>query len=236
MIVGNIIYRKNDLMKGKNTFYTKYIKRFLDIFFSLLAFLVLGIPMLIVALLIKKDMGIPILFKQNRIGKDNKEFYMYKFRSMTDARDENGVYLPDDERITKLGNVIRKTSIDELPSLFNIIKGDMSIIGPRPLPKRYLDRYTEEQKRRHEVKPGLSSPSTANGRNAQTWEHQFEGDVWYVDNISFLVDVKSILDTIKIVLTHEGATSEDGGARGEFIGTADVNELKADTEGNYMKL
>ncbi|MCD7826396.1 MAG: sugar transferase [Clostridiaceae bacterium] len=219
-----------------NTIYKKYIKRLVDICCSLAALIVLGIPMLIVAACIKHDMRSPVLFKQKRIGKDNKEFNLLKFRSMTDARDENGVYLPDPERITKLGHFIRTTSIDELPSLINILKGEMSVIGPRPLPVRYLDRYTDEQKRRHEVRPGLSSPSTVNGRNAQSWEQQFEGDVWYVDHISFLTDVKSILDTVKIVFTHEGATATDGDSRGEFIGTADVEELMTDSEGNYMKI
>ena len=220
----------------KQGIYARYIKRLVDICCSLAALIVLGIPMLIVAACIKHDMGSPVLFKQKRIGKDNKEFNLLKFRSMTDARDENGVYLPDPVRITKLGHFIRTTSIDELPSLINILKGEMSVIGPRPLPVRYLDRYTDEQKRRHEVRPGLSSPSTVNGRNAQSWEQQFEGDVWYVDHISFLTDVKSILDTIKIVFTHEGATAADGDSRGEFIGTADVEELITDSEGNYMKI
>lgn len=223
-------------MKGKDGFYARYIKRILDIVLSVLALIVLGIPMLIVAALIRRDMGKPVIFKQHRIGLNNREFSLYKFRSMTDARDENGVYLSDDERITKLGRVIRMTSIDELPSLLNILKGEMSIIGPRPLPTRYLERYTEEQKRRHEVRPGLSSPSTTDGRNLQTWEHQFEGDVRYVDNVSFWLDLKSIFDTVKIVLSHEGSTSADGGARPEFIGTADIEKLKADNEGNYMKL
>lgn len=216
--------------------YKKYVKRFLDIFLSCLALLVLGIPMLIVALLVKLDVGSPVLFGQKRIGKDNKEFKMYKFRSMTNARDENGVYLPDPERITKLGRFIRTTSIDELPSLLNIIKGDMSIIGPRPLPTRYLNRYTNEQKRRHEVRPGLSNPSTVNGRNDQSWESQFAGDVWYVDHVSLAVDAKSVIDTIRVVLNHKGATSSDGDSRGEFIGTASVEDLKIDSEGNYMKL
>lgn len=224
------------MVNKQSGLYRKYIKRALDIVLSIAALCVLGIPMLIVAALIHKDMGSPVLFRQRRIGKGNQEFNLLKFRSMTDARDENGVYLPDDQRITKLGNFIRKTSIDELPSLLNIIKGDMSIIGPRPLPVRYLNRYTEEQLRRHEVRPGLSNPSTANGRNAQTWEQQFEGDVWYVDHLSFFTDAKCILDTIKIVLNHEGATSEDGGSRGEFIGTASIEDLQTDAEGNYMKL
>lgn len=216
--------------------YEKYLKRPMDFILSLFTLIVLAIPLLIVALLVLLDVGSPVLFGQRRLGKGNKEFKMWKFRSMTNARDENGVYLPDDERITKLGNFIRKTSIDELPSLINIIKGDMAIIGPRPLPSRYLNRYTPEQLRRHEVRPGLSNPSTAHGRNNQTWEQQFEGDVWYVDHVSFKTDVKSIWDTIKVVLTHEGATAEDGGARGEFIGTASIEDLQTDAEGNYMKL
>lgn len=216
--------------------YKKVWKRMLDIVLSLIALVILGIPMLIVALLILIDMGSPVIFKQNRIGLNNKEFKLLKFRSMTDARDENGVFLPDSERVTKLGKFIRTTSIDELPSLINIIKGDMSIIGPRPLPTRYLDRYTEEQKKRHDVRPGLSSPSVVKGRNMLTWEEQFEGDVWYVENVSFATDVKSVIDTVKIVLTREGATASDGEARGEFIGIADAESLKVDAEGSYMKL
>ncbi|MDO4321566.1 MAG: sugar transferase [Lachnospiraceae bacterium] len=215
--------------------YKKYIKRILDVILSGFALFVLGIPMLIVAALVRKDVGSPVLFGQHRIGKDNKEFLMWKFRSMTNERDENGVFLPDNERITKFGSFIRTTSIDELPSLLNIIKGDMSIIGPRPLPTRYLDRYTPEQRRRHEVRPGLSNPSTVNGRNDQTWEQQFEGDVWYVDHVSFLVDAKSVLDTVGIVLSHKGATAADGENRGEFIGIADRESLVTDSEGNYMK-
>lgn len=216
--------------------YEKYFKRPVDLLLSLFALIVLAIPLLVVAVFVLIDVGYPVLFGQRRIGKGEKEFKMYKFRSMTNARDVNGVYLPDDQRITKFGDFIRKTSIDELPSLINIIKGDMSVIGPRPLPTRYLNRYTVEQRRRHEVRPGLSNSSTAHGRNSQTWEQQFEGDVWYVDHVSFLTDAKSFFDTIKIVLSHEGVTAEDGGARGEFIGTANIEDLKTDSEGNYMKL
>ncbi len=220
----------------KRGIYAKYIKRFLDVFLSLLALIILGLPLLVIAIMVRIDVGSPVLFKQKRIGLNSKEFSLLKFRSMNDKRDENGVYLPDDERITKLGNFIRKTSIDELPSLLNIIKGDMSIIGPRPLPVRYLPRYTEEQLRRHEVRPGLSNPSTINGRNSQSWEQQFEGDVWYVDNVSFATDIKSVFGTIKVVLKREGATADDGSCRGEFIGTADPESLMTDSEGNYMKL
>lgn len=216
--------------------YKRYVKRILDVLLSAFALFVLGIPLLMVALLIKWDMGSPVLFGQRRIGKNDKEFIMYKFRSMTEERDANGIYLPDYKRLTKLGQIIRRTSVDELPSLFNIIKGDMSIIGPRPLPVRYLSRYTKEQRRRHEVRPGLSSPSVVNGRNNQSWECQFEGDVWYVDHVSFFTDVKSVLDTVKIVLNQKGATAEDGDCRGEFVGIAKVEELKNDREGNYMKI
>ena len=216
--------------------YEKIIKRPLDFLLSLFALIVLSPILLVVSILIRIDMGSPILFKQHRIGRNDKEFSMYKFRSMTDARDENGVFLPDDQRITKLGNFIRKSSIDELPSLINILKGDMAVIGPRPLPTRYLTRYNDFQRRRHEVRPGLSNPSTANGRNSQTWDQQFEGDVWYVDHVSFITDFKSVIDTIKVVFNHSGATAEDGGARGEFIGIANIEDLKTDAEGNFMKL
>lgn len=216
--------------------YKNYIKRFLDVFLSSFALIVLGIPMLIVALIIRITIGSPVLFGQKRIGKNDKEFKMLKFRSMTNERDENGIFLPDEQRITKFGSFIRKASIDELPSLFNIIKGDMSIIGPRPLPTRYLNRYTEKQRRRHEVRPGLSNPSTVNGRNDQTWEQQFEGDLWYVDNLSFFVDAKSVIDTILVVFNHKGATASDGSCRGEFIGTASIEELEMDSEGNYMTI
>ena len=216
--------------------YERFLKRPLDCVLATMALIALSPLLLIVSILIIFDIGTPIIFKQHRIGKDEREFSMYKFRSMTDARDENGVYLPDDDRITKLGNIIRKTSIDELPSLINILEGDMAIIGPRPLPTRYLKRYNEEQRRRHEVRPGLSNPSTINGRNSQTWEQQFAGDVWYVDHITFLTDAKSVTDTIKAVFVREGATAEDGGARGEFIGIASIEDLETDAEGNYMKL
>lgn len=223
------------MKKGKDGFYCRYIKRILDVFFSLIALVVLSVPMIVVALLVRIRIGSPVLFRQIRIGKDNKKFKLMKFRSMTEARDENGIYLPDDERLVPLGRIIRNSSIDELPSLLNILHGEMSIIGPRPLPVRYLPRYTAEQLRRHEVKPGLSAPSVVRGRNTQSWEEQFSQDVWYVDNVGFLVDAKSVLDTIRIVLTREGATSGDGGARTEFIGIAEINNFQ-DSEGNYVKL
>lgn len=236
VIIVVIVLALLNFLLWSGVFYKQFFKRFYDVFFSVLALIILSPVLLTVALLVRIKMGKPVLFKQHRTGLNNKEFSMYKFRSMTDARDTNGVFLPDDQRITKLGNFIRRTSIDELPSLLNIIKGDMSIIGPRPLPSRYLPRYTVEQRRRHEVKPGLSNPSTANGRNGQTWEQQFQGDIWYVENYSLLVDVESVVDTIRVVLTHKGVTAEDGGARGEFIGTASIDDLRTDGEGNYMKV
>lgn len=216
-------------------FYKSFFKRFYDIFFSCFALIVLSIPLLIVALMVRIDLGSPVIFKQVRIGKDNKPFNLLKFRSMSEVRDENGVYLPDEMRITKFGNFIRKTSIDELPSLLNIIKGDMSIIGPRPLPKRYLSRYNEEQIKRHNVRPGLSTPGIASGRNVKTWEQEFDDDLFYISHISFWTDVKAIFMTIFAVFSRKGAVSDDGGARSEFIGTADINHLE-DDEGNYIKL
>lgn len=218
-----------------NTVYGSFIKRMLDITLSVLALIILSPLLLSISILVRVNLGSPIIFKQRRIGKGNKEFCLLKFRSMSEARDANGIYLPDPERITKLGSFIRKTSIDELPSLINIIKGEMSIIGPRPLPVRYLTRYTPEQLRRHEVRPGLSNPATVNGRNAQTWDEQFAADVWYVEHMNFGVDVKSIVDTIKVVLNHKGATSEDGDSRCEFIGIADADSL-VDVDSNYMKI
>ena len=216
--------------------YKPFFKRFYDILLSLFALIVLCPMLLVISIIARIKMGKGIVFKQMRIGKNNKEFKLLKYRTMTNARDENGVFLPDDQRVTKFGNFLRKTSIDELPSLINILKGDMSIIGPRPLPVRYLPRYTEEQKRRHEVRPGLSNPATTHGRNAQTWEEQFKRDVEYVDHVSMWVDIKSIFATVKVVLTHEGATAEDDGARGEFIGIADPKNLGVDEEGNFMKI
>lgn len=216
--------------------YEKFIKRPLDCVLSLSALLIFSPLLVVVSLLIKKELGSPIVFKQKRIGRDDKEFDLYKFRSMTNARDENGILLPDEERTPKIGRFIRRTSIDELPSLVNVLKGEMAIIGPRPLVSRYLERYTPQQRRRHEVRPGLSSPSTISGRNNQTWEKQFEGDVRYVDHITFWTDVKSIMDTIKVIISQEGATADDGGPRNEFMGIMSKEDLKPDADGSYIKL
>ena len=162
----------------------KYIKRILDIISSLLAIIILSPLLAVTAVLVKTKLGSPVLFKQERPGKDEKIFTLMKFRTMTDERDENGELLPDEVRLTKFGKFLRSTSIDELPELFNILKGDMSVIGPRPLLVKYLPRYNEHQHRRHEVRPGLSGWAQVNGRNSISWEEKFDLDVEYVDNYS----------------------------------------------------
>lgn len=200
--------------------YEKYIKRPMDFTLSLLAIIVLSPVMALTALLIKIKLGSPVIFSQERPGKDEKIFKMYKFRTMTDERDENGELLPDKVRLTSFGRLLRKTSLDELPELFNILKGDMSIIGPRPLLVKYLPRYNERQRRRHEVRPGLSGLAQINGRNAISWEEKFEWDVKYVDNITFLGDINIILKTLwKAFVKEEGITAEGSATMEEFMGT-----------------
>ncbi|MHC1714454.1 MAG: sugar transferase [Acidaminococcaceae bacterium] len=199
--------------------YKNYIKRFLDIILSFLALLILAPLLLIVFLLIKIKLGSPVLFKQERPGLNGIIFEILKFRTMTDETDENGKLLPDSERLTSFGKFLRSTSIDELPELINILRGDMSIVGPRPLLVKYLPLYNNEQKHRHDVRPGLTGYAQAHGRNALTWEEKFEMDVWYVAHISFKTDVKIIIDTINAVLTHEGISSETSATMEEFLGS-----------------
>lgn len=184
--------------------YAKFFKRLIDFILSGCAILVLGLPLLIVALLIRIKLGSPVLFKQRRPGKDGKIFEIYKFRTMTDARDKDGNLLPDNERLTEFGKLIRSTSIDELPEIINIFKGDMSIIGPRPLLEEYLPLYNEEQAHRHDVRPGLTGWAQINGRNTISWEDKFRYDVEYVRNISFIFDLKIFFLTIKKVFVREG--------------------------------
>ncbi|MEW9671332.1 sugar transferase [Ammoniphilus sp. 3BR4] len=188
--------------------YRKYFKRPMDFILSLVAILVLSLVLLIVAILVKTKLGSPVIFKQQRPGLNEKIFMMYKFRTMTDERDENGELLPDSVRLTRFGKFLRSTSLDELPELFNILKGDMSIIGPRPLLVQYLPLYNDHQKRRHEVRPGLSGLAQVNGRNAISWEDKFDMDVEYVDSVSFIGDWKIIFLTIKKVFVREGINSE----------------------------
>lgn len=199
--------------------YAKYVKRPMDFTLSLIAIICLSPILGIMALLVRIKLGSPVLFKQPRPGKDEKIFNMYKFRTMTDDRDENGKLLPDDVRLTKFGKLLRKTSLDELPELICILKGDMSIVGPRPLLVEYLPRYNEVQRRRHEVRPGLSGLAQVNGRNAISWEEKFQWDVTYVDNITFIGDVKIILLTIwKAFVKEEGISAQGCATMGEFEG------------------
>lgn len=176
----------------------------MDFILSLIAILVLSPVYLIVALLVRINLGSPVIFKQERPGLNEEIFMMYKFRTMTDQRDENGELLPNEMRYTRFGKLLRSTSLDELPELFNIIKGDMSIIGPRPLLVEYLPLYNSHQKRRHEVRPGLSGLAQATGRNSLSWEDKFDLDVKYVESVSFSNDIKIILLTIKKVFIREG--------------------------------
>lgn len=178
----------------------KYIKRILDIISSLLAIIILSPLLAVTAVLVKTKLGSPVLFKQERPGKDEKIFTLMKFRTMTDERDENGELLPDEVRLTKFGKFLRSTSIDELPELFNILKGDMSVIGPRPLLVQYLPYYTEEERHRHDVRPGLTGWAQVNGRNNVTWEEKFSWDVKYVDEFNLILDIKILFRTIFNVL------------------------------------
>lgn len=201
--------------------YAKYVKRPMDFILSLIAIICLSPVIGVTAILVRIKLGSPVIFCQLRPGKNEKIFKMYKFRSMTDERDENGNLLPDSERLTKFGKALRKTSLDELPELFNILKGDMSIVGPRPLLVEYLSRYNEIQKRRHEVRPGLSGLAQVNGRNAISWEEKFALDVEYIDNgITFINDTKIILQTLKVaVLMHVGISGKDQATVTKFAGT-----------------
>ena len=212
-------------MKHKASFYEKYIKRLMDIVLSGGALIVLSPVLLVTAILVRTKLGSPVIFCQERPGKDEKVFKLYKFRSMTDQRDACGNLLPDEVRLTKFGKLLRSTSLDELPELWNILRGDMSIVGPRPLLVRYLPRYNEEQKHRHDVRPGLTGWAQVNGRNAISWEEKFRLDVWYVENLSFWVDMKTIFMTVKKVFCREGISSETAATMEEFMGTKECDHV-----------
>lgn len=212
-------------MTHKASFYEKYIKRLLDIGLSGGALIVLSPVLLVTAVLVRTKLGSPVLFCQERPGKDEKIFKLYKFRSMTDQRDEQGNLLPDEVRLTKFGRLLRSTSLDELPELWNILRGDMSIVGPRPLLIKYLPLYNEEQRHRHDVRPGLTGWAQANGRNAISWEEKFRLDVWYVEHLSFRVDAKTILLTVKKVFAREGISAEDSATMEEFRGTKELDHV-----------
>lgn len=193
---------------AKGSIYRRFFKRTIDFIVSLISIVFLSPVFLVVAILVRIKLGSPIIFKQERPGLNEKIFMMYKFRTMTNERDKNGQLLDDSVRLTKFGQFLRSTSIDELPELFNILKGDMSLVGPRPLLVQYLSLYSEKQKRRHEVRPGLSGLAQVSGRNTIGWEEKFNLDVQYVDNISFIEDIKIILLTFQKVFIREGINSE----------------------------
>ena len=218
--------------KVKSSPYALFFKRLIDIVTSLFVIILFCWLYGIIAILVRVKLGSPVLFKQDRPGKidpktgKEKIFRLYKFRTMTDARDENGELLPDSERLTPFGAWLRRTSMDEIPELFNILKGDMSLIGPRPLLVRYLERYSEEQHHRHDVRPGLTGYAQAHGRNGVSWQDKFAMDVWYTKNVTFVNDVKIILDTIRTVVRHEGISSGTSATMEEFMGTPDVDNSK----------
>lgn len=203
--------------------YAKYVKRILDFTLSLLALIVLSPIMLILYILVRIKLGNPVIFKQMRPGKDEKIFKLYKFRTMTDEKDEQGNLLPDEQRLTKFGKFLRSTSLDELPELINIIKGDMAIVGPRPLLVQYLEFYNEEQKHRHDVRPGLTGLAQVSGRNSLTWEEKFKQDIEYINHLTFVNDVKIIFMTIGKVFKREGI-SQDGEATMEIFTGTEVKE------------
>ena len=203
----------------KQGFYERYIKRPQDFLCALLALIVLSPVIGITAALVRLKLGSPVLFEQPRPGKNEKIFTLYKFRTMTNQRDEKGNFLPDEVRLTRFGKLLRSTSLDELPELINILKGDMSVVGPRPLLVSYLSRYNAHQARRHEVRPGFTGYAQVHGRNAISWEEKFELDVRYVDHITFLGDWKIIFQTVKTVLLKEGISSNGSVTMEEFVGT-----------------
>ncbi len=205
----------------KHTFYANFIKRLLDILLSLVILVLFSWLYLILAILVRTRLGSPVIFNQERPGKDEKAFHMYKFRTMTDERDANGDLLPDEKRLTRFGSFLRKTSLDELPEFLNILKGDMSFIGPRPLLVRYLPYYNERERLRHSVRPGLTGWAQAHGRNAISWEQKFEYDVWYVEHISFITDIRVIVDTVRAFLDRS-----DNGAVLNTFDDFDVHRRK----------
>lgn len=206
-------------MKSKsNGLYCKLIKRFMDFLIAALSIIIFSPLLIILAILVRVKLGGPVIFKQERPGLNGKVFKLYKFRTMTDAKDENGNLLDDEYRLTSFGKKLRSTSLDELPELYNILKGDMSIVGPRPLLVKYLPLYSDEQKRRHDVRPGLTGLAQVSGRNAITWTEKFNKDIEYVDNVSLGLDVSIFFKTIYCVLKREGINSDSAATMEDFTG------------------
>lgn len=214
-----ILAEKKIKKKKYRGIYERFIKRPMDCFLATLCLLIFSPLMLILAALVRIFIGAPVLFEQERPGKDGKVFKLYKFRTMTDKRDEDGQLLADEKRLTTFGKLLRSSSLDELPELFNIIKGEMSLIGPRPLLVQYLPLYNREQSRRHEVRPGLTGLAQSRGRNSLRWEEKFNLDVEYVDHITFLGDMKIIVNTVNQVFKREGISDDSGVTMEEFRGS-----------------
>jgi len=202
----------------ENNFYLFFGKRIFDLILSVSAIMVLLPVLVVIALLVRVQLGSPVLFKQIRPGLQGKPFAIFKFRTMSNAQYLDGRLLPDAARLTRFGRLLRSTSLDELPEFYNVLKGEMSLVGPRPLMMQYLNRYTPEQARRHEVKPGITGWAQINGRNAITWEEKFKLDVWYVDNKSLLLDVKIIFMTIIKIFKREGISQAGQATAEEFMG------------------
>lgn len=200
-------------------------KRLFDLMLTALALIILSPVLVVIAFLVRVRLGSPVLFRQQRPGLHGRPFILLKFRTMTDARDADGSLLPDEQRLTSFGRFLRRTSMDELPELLNVLKGDMSLVGPRPLLMQYLDRYTSEQMRRHEVKPGITGWAQINGRNALSWEDKFALDVWYIDHLSLWLDLRIILLTIWKVLRREGISQAGFATMPEFMGTESIPDI-----------
>lgn len=207
------------MKRGKDGIYCRYIKRGLDILCALAAMIVFCWLYGIIAILVRVKLGSPVIFKQLRPGKDEKIFCLYKFRTMTDRRDDIGKLLSDEQRLTKFGKWLRSTSLDELPEAWNILKGDMSVVGPRPLLVEYLERYDDRQRHRQDVKPGLSGYAQIHGRNAISWEKRFELDVWYTENVSLWLDIRIVMKTVVVAMGGKNISSETSATMEEFMNT-----------------
>ena len=211
---------------GSRSIYSRYVKRMFDIIVSVIVLLLLWWVYLILAVLVRINLGGPVLFTQDRPGKDGKIFKLYKFRSMSNAKDEDGNLLPDKDRLNRFGRILRSTSLDELPELFNMLKGDMSLIGPRPLLVKYVEHYNSFEMRRHEVRPGLTGLAQVSGRNAATWKDRFQKDIEYVDHVSFKLDMSIFFMTIKKVFVREGIEYQNTATIAEYFASADRPEQR----------